>query len=347
MGIVCNPCENPKSDFPENKIILLNGNELTCHPKPVQPEIIQKDNLKLDTTGQYFSIGKKKDVICQEDKNGLDIAKMFFLDHAFYFLKNADRIFKDSRMFLAPVQVPNGIAYTGTSGFGHPTLGIYLEWWMNWQKDIRHDRNGKDALTFQIAGSPLSGRNHCCCVYPDGTTGSITHSPFIDVWSSFMKINRRYNEAKQKYEAYSLQEVYDILVAADESKERKLSLMLKIQTEKYDSLAGMCHELRSKVRDLIMRLHNSELAAFKDEFRRRERAAHSELKSLAVKRTDLRQQWEQGMFTQPQYCQQVNPIRIREQEIEAELTRFKNESVSSLLESGELDIYMINDFLND
>ena len=50
-----------------------------------------------------------------------------FLNNAFLFLKNKDRIMSDSRMFLCPVPIQNELAYTGTSGFHHPALGVYLE----------------------------------------------------------------------------------------------------------------------------------------------------------------------------------------------------------------------------
>jgi len=32
-------------------------------------------------------------------------------------------------MFLCPIYMQSGLAYTGSSGFEKPTLGIYIEWW--------------------------------------------------------------------------------------------------------------------------------------------------------------------------------------------------------------------------
>ena len=200
----------------------------------MQPETIQEDNIKLDTTGQYLVLGggKRKKAKRKKEKDSQNIETKFFSDHAFYFLKHADRIFKDSRMFLAPVQVSNGLAYIGTNGFNNPTLGVYLEWWLNCKADVRHDKDGKDALTYKIAGSPLTGANACHCVSPDGTTDYISHYPFDNVWMPFTDINRRYNEAKQTCKAYSLQKVYKILVAEDKSK-----------------LVLLWHKLTKKVRD--------------------------------------------------------------------------------------------------
>lgn len=43
----------------EYKITLMNGRELPCVLKPTQPKKIDKENLKLDDSGQYLSIKKK------------------------------------------------------------------------------------------------------------------------------------------------------------------------------------------------------------------------------------------------------------------------------------------------
>lgn len=199
--------------FPKNKIVLLNGKELICHPKVECTDNITDDELKIDTTGTFLSVGKKSQN--KVSKKVMAPNEQLFLDNAFYFLNNADKIFSDSRMFLAPVPIQSGIAYTGTSGFHNPTLGVYLEWWLNCETDVTKDKKGRDALTYYIAGSPLSGMNHCACVYPDGKSKDISHYPFREVWSTFMKINNRYSESKAQYEAYTLEEVVNILKASD------------------------------------------------------------------------------------------------------------------------------------
>ena len=39
-----------------------------------------------------------------------------------------------------------------------------------------------------------------------GKTLECFPSPFSEIWSSFMRINRRYTEAKQTYQSYTLEE---------------------------------------------------------------------------------------------------------------------------------------------
>lgn len=173
------------ADTSGNKITLLNSNELTCYPKENPAESNTVEPTDLD----------------------------FFLDHAFFFYNHADKILSDSRMFLAPVPVRSGIAYSGTHGFENPTLGIFLEWWLHSDCENTKDHQGNDALTYFISGSPLSGTNACSCVYPDGSTAKIHHYSFHPVWKDFMEINTRYELAKAKYKSYTLQEIFKILNA--------------------------------------------------------------------------------------------------------------------------------------
>lgn len=116
------------TEHPHNSIILMNGAVLECFPKESNQGDFVPDEMKLDTTGVYLSIGNKP---CKPQPSATEEKeqqKKLFTDNAFYLLAHQERIMRDSRMFLAPVAVQNGLAYIGTSGFNAPTLGIYLEW---------------------------------------------------------------------------------------------------------------------------------------------------------------------------------------------------------------------------
>lgn len=205
----------------ENSITLMNGAVLECFPKESQPCDIEPDKMQLGATGKYLSIGNKKPY---KGKEKAPIApteemeqqqKKLFTDNAFYLLAHSERIMRDSRMFLAPVAVHNGLAYTGTSGFRNPTIGIYLEWWNECARALRTDDEGNRSLVFYLSGSPLSGANCCAEVYEDGRIESVSVHSFIDHWRPFMAINQRYTEAKHMHQAYTLQQVLDILHAED------------------------------------------------------------------------------------------------------------------------------------
>lgn len=134
-----------------------------------------------------------------------------FIKNVHRLIAKGDRIMEDSRLFLAPVPIECGLAYTGTSGFGNPTLGIYIEWWRKNRCAWTEDESGTLQPIYYISGSPLSGRNSCAYVSPDGTTHATSVASFNSVWSTFAKTNSHYTEAKQLYEAYSLEEVIDKL----------------------------------------------------------------------------------------------------------------------------------------
>lgn len=205
----------------ENSITLMNGAVLECFPKESQPCDIESDKMQLDATGKYLSIGNKKPYKGKEKapitptEELEQQQKKLFTDNAFYLLAHSERIMRDSRMFLAPVAVHNGLAYTGTSGFRNPTIGIYLEWWNECARALRTDDEGNRSLVFYLSGSPLSGANCCAEVYEDGRIESVSVHSFIDHWRPFMAINQRYTEAKHMHQAYTLQQVLDILHAED------------------------------------------------------------------------------------------------------------------------------------
>lgn len=185
--------------------MILNAFEEVEHPKG---RIRLLDGRLLDA---YPIVDEKKEEESQE----------LFLQNAVYLYERRDAILQDSRMFLARVPIQNGLAYTGSDGFNDPTptLGVYIEWWQT----CKHSRlvikrwkwfSGRvwrKSLLYHIAGSPLSGRNHCSAVAEDGKTHIVSVSPFKDVWVSFMRINNRYKEPKRMYDYYTLEQTINIL----------------------------------------------------------------------------------------------------------------------------------------
>lgn len=192
---------------PEGKIHLMNGNVLDCYPKTDQPCAIVRDKLSLDTTDEFLQIGKSRGKrLLGKITPERPAWERLFLQEAFYLYEHREQIMADSRMFLTPLPFKNGLAYTGTSGLNQATLGIYLEWWEECEKAVIREKDKVEALTYFIAGSPLSGANHCSAVDRKGRSVTMQFSPFSPIWSSFMRINQRYKEAKQRYQSYTLEE---------------------------------------------------------------------------------------------------------------------------------------------
>lgn len=217
MSIVAEPYKEIKGLFPQGKIILHDGRMLDCYPLAAQaPDKIDEDHLELDTTGQFLSVGAKKPQPVSPKSKDTEEQKQLFIKNAFYLLAHKERIMSDSRMFLCRIPIQSGLAYTGNSGFRNPTLGIYLEWWSIVEGAMRTDRKGRKSLVYHLAGSPLSGANKCAAVREDGKIEIVSLSPFNAHWGPFTRLNNRYTEAKQLYQAYTLQEVLNILNQEDD-----------------------------------------------------------------------------------------------------------------------------------
>ncbi len=194
--------------MPEGKIVLTNGYVLECFPKSVQPDVIRTDDLRLDDSGVYFQTKRHSKEKSKED----NAWQVLFLKEAFFLHENSGRILSDSRMFLTPTPFQNNLAYSGTSGLDSATLGVYIEWWKACEKAVIIKDGEVEALTYFFAGSPLTGTNSCSAVDRDGKVMKISFpGPFYDIWEPFMKINTRYTEAKQRYQAYTLEETVAIL----------------------------------------------------------------------------------------------------------------------------------------
>lgn len=218
-NVVPNPAEasveycNATKPTP-GSFILENGTALVGYPKtvPLQEEISSK--LKFDTTGKYYQIGSQASepiAIDREKEEQRQYNHRQFYQNIPLFLANADRILSDSRLFLTEVKVDNGLAYTGVSGLQHPTLGVYLEWWLN-HRESSHDRSGYPI--WYISGSPLSGCHACASVDADGhVVDAELQGRFKDVWSGFMEVNNRYITAKNRFEAYTLDQAIALLKA--------------------------------------------------------------------------------------------------------------------------------------
>ena len=119
-----------------------------------------------------------------------------FKTHAHFLLANRERIFADSRMFLAPVNVMSGAAYIGA--LPKPCVGTYLEWWL---------RRGRDELAFHVSGSPLSGANVSKSIARNGKLVPLPASPFLNLVKEFVDAHKRYLAERERFDAYSLREV--------------------------------------------------------------------------------------------------------------------------------------------
>lgn len=324
------------------KIALIDGSQLDCYPIALPPEETVSGEFSLDTTGKYLQVGKKphfvtdKELAERRKQEKID-AKLFY-EHIHLFLANADKILSDSRLFLSPVNVVNGLAYTGTSGFHKPTLGVYIEWWL-YHKDASIDANGRPI--WFISGSPLSGSNACSAVDRKGKTHRAQlNGSFLAVWSSFAEVNNRYNEFKGRYMAYELREVIDILEGTNDS-QQYFKLHLSLEKVRYDNYISnlkralkqakeLSAEYKVKIQHLIFQQYREEAIEYYNKCINLQTVARLAREYFYEQRIELRKALRGGNIDNITYQRTLTPLRKKAKEAECQCREYEREGLSKV-----------------
>ena len=348
-------CQDEKETFPDGKIVLLNGTQLDCYPLADEDtETEFQDKLELDTTGQYVTMRKCKPRIAPVSDESMQ-KQQLFADNAFYLLAHMDRIMNDSRMFLAPVAARNGLAYTGTSGFKRPTLGVYLEWWQTSDETMLIDNEGCRSLVFTLAGSPLSGMNRCSAVREDGKIETVSLSSFNRHCGSFIKINARYTEAKVRYQAYTLQEVLDILHREDNGKlDYDQVITTRFMQHEIDRLNRCLERLteesshwHEKYLFALISFKEDEARAFLAEYAKLETRASQEIEHLKMQKKALKAQLKRGQIDNVSYQRSITPMNKRIEELKFQLFRFRRDKLNEMFHTNEIDSETIERYFRE
>ena len=337
-----------------NSIVLMNGAVLECYPKESPQTDFVTDKIQLDTTGAYLSIGNKPCKPLPNSTEEKERQKKLFTDNAFYLLAHSERIMRDSRMFLAPVAIQNGLAYTGTSGFNAPTVGIYLEWWNECSIALRTDKDGNRSLVFHLAGSPLSGANHCAEVYEDGRTESVQVSSFISHWKPFVNINTRYDEAKHIYQAYTLEQVLDILHAEDgegwnysaEINKRFMQSEINELKKQVERLTEDSARWHSMYVNTWMKHNDAMVREIYDEYQSLQASVDVEIEQLAKQKRELKAKLKSGDIDNITYQRTLSPLKKRIFDLQMKVRR-KEFEVSDKFHDDCIDYYSMEKYIQD
>ncbi len=339
-----------------NFIELMNGTQLPCFPKAEEAEPAD-NSLNLDTTGEYFQVGRRKPTADRKEQDAdAKAGEKLFCDNAFLFLANTDRILNDSRMFLAAVPIQSGLAYTGTGGFRSPTLGVYIEFWLNCSAATFIDKKGRKGMVVRISGSPLSGCNSCGVVFDDGTVESTSLNPFSSVWHPFMDINKRYDEAKATCESYTLQQVVDILKKegegsgngydADTIFYKKAFVYWK---ERCLHAEASCKGLRQELRIKRMEAVRDQLPKFVDEVKRRQEGVDDLSEQLNEARRAMKAKLRSEEISSAEFQRWWQSLQLRKDmdKAKASLEEFVHYSMKEIFGNGynTLSFQDVRDFV--
>ena len=330
------------TEQPQNSITLMNGTVLECFPKESHQVDFVPDKMKLDATGTYLSIGNKPCKPLPRTTEEMEQQKKLFTSNAFYLLAHSERIMCDSRMFLTPVAVQNVLAYTGTSGFHTPTLGIYLEWWNECSIALRTDKDGNRSLVYHLAGSPLSGTNHCAEVFEDGRIEPIHVSSFISHWQPFVNINTQYDEAKHIYQAYTLEQVLEILHAEDgdgwdyssEIKERFMLSEINELKKKVERLTKESDKWYSMYKDTYMKYKDAEIREAFSTFQSFREECEAQINSINMRKRALKAELKSGRMDNIAYQHTLTPLNKQIRELEFRVSTKKYELINKYISEG-------------
>lgn len=329
-------------EYPKNSITLMNGAVIECYPKETPQTDVAPDEMKLDRTGVYLRVGNKSLKSQPKPIEDVERQKKLFTDNAFFLLSHRERIMKDSRMFLTPLMVQNGLAYTGTSGFHNPSVGIYLEWWTACANAMRIDENGKRSLVFHLAGSPLSGANHCSEVYEDGRIEHIHLSSFSSCWKPFMEVNTRYDEAKHIYQAYTLEKLLAILHSEDKGKfdySREINeCFMQHEIDKLkkrvEQLTGESDKWYNMYIDTFMKYNDARISKAFAEFQSFKEITEREIDSIKTQKRNLKVELKSGRIDNITYQRTLMPMNKRMENLEFSVSTRKYDLLNQFLAEG-------------
>lgn len=265
-----------------------------------------------------------------------------FTDNAFLLLAHKRQIMKDSKMCFAPIDVSNGLAYSGA--FRPATLGAYIEWWATCAEALRMNEAGEKSLVYRLAGSPLSGANRCMQVYEDGRTETVSVDGFKELWNPFVKIINRYAIDNECTEHYSLQEVVDILSVGDkmDMKDYVHSLFLEAEVNKckarIQTVEKGCSEYREKFVMLLLKNNEERVRSFYDDFLVMEKETDEKTSNLKEERKSLRQKLRRGDFGNVAYQALLMPINKELDELQYALIEFRRKMLMFLFPNERITI---------
>ena len=261
-----------------NGIELLNGRGIVGYPKDKVMER-ELDFLTFNDARNHNCMGGERAAYIKEQKHREQgQLQRLFLDNAFMLLDAHKRILGDSRMFLTPVPIESGLAYVGSEGFRNPTLGVYIEWWLNCPSSAVEDKDGHKWMIYKLAGSPLSERNRCGLVDRKGNTKNMELRIFRKAWESFITINCRYTNAKEQYYGFSLLQTMVLLEKDSQAVIKEKDDILFSEERKLRALADKCSELQhandeltNKFHQTFLRLKAPELQTYMKELKQKEK----------------------------------------------------------------------------
>lgn len=340
---------NTDSTINSGKLTLIDGTILDAYYKKEnlinsekEPETIKnsekEDGYKLELYTRK-SMSRKKalkknkrdrskeskiiDSIKEEKKKNLQL----FIDNAFFLFAHKDIILNDSRMFLTQVPIISSIAYTPPAGNTYPTVGIMIQWWLDSIEAFKvHDDNNAELVT-SFSGSPLSGSNNTNAVTMKNEIIISKPEFFHRLYVPFFRINLWYYEAKEIYEAYTIQETLDLLHSRYKTQEEeemfvKSSLLeilnSRLRRNRYD-LRTSNETLRQQLKMTIIATQEEKIMTFYEEYQENAVLTEKKINELSEQKHALKKRLKSGEIDNKEYQEKYKTIEDEKSSLEYKL----------------------------
>lgn len=115
----------------------------------------------------------------------------------------------------------------------------------------------------------------------------------------------------------------------------------------YDDLANRYISLEDKYYELAVLNQKNELEEFRKEYFLRKDKADQEIKQLDDKRAEYKAQMKHGLITNVEYQRLLMGLKQQKRAVEDELSRFKHDASRDIKESGFINDYIVDRFLEE
>lgn len=167
-------------------------------------------------------------------------------------------------------------------------------------------------------------------------------SSFASHWRPFAAINTRYDEAKHIYQAYTLEQVLEILHAEDgdgwdyssEIKERFMLSEINELKKKVERLTKESDKWYSMYKDTYMKYKDAEIREAFSTFQSFREECEAQINSINMRKRALKAELKSGRMDNIAYQHTLTPLNKQIRELEFRVSTKKYELINKYISEG-------------
>ena len=177
-------------------------------------------------------------------------------------------------------------------------------------------------------------------------------SGFAELWPTFQRINCRYDDAKQRYQAYNIEQVLGILQKEGHGVTYDKDIYLYFLERSNEGLKKELTKAKSFAFHLYNRLHQTLMSAKTEELQRLlsevevlEVQGKRRLAEIQEQRIRLRKQLRAGELTNVEYQRQWSPLNHEKKYLRNDAQRYAEATLHTLFPNDNITLYEVRKFI--